>query len=242
MHMKACGNVYVCKCGIRLCSLGALKRHCKQFDHEPQSLEPMPEGSSLLGHPLMPTAAATCSPAAAASWPMANVPPDQVALHAHGVSALGLGSQPQQYSHLQHASLSEQQAAQKAAIAAIQAQSSSFADQHWPQQQYQQQLHAAAASAALAHPAAANPSAQPIASMGMASAAGASATGAVPISTSRHPPSVTQWYEGSVPADLSGAALAPDPAVLPNHGENGVKAVPEAIASAAVTVSAADGA
>ena len=26
MHMKACGNVYVCLCGIRLCSLGALKR------------------------------------------------------------------------------------------------------------------------------------------------------------------------------------------------------------------------
>ncbi len=29
MHMKSCGNVYVCQCGIRLCSLGALKRHCK---------------------------------------------------------------------------------------------------------------------------------------------------------------------------------------------------------------------
>ena len=26
MHMKSCGNVYVCTCGIRLCSLGALKR------------------------------------------------------------------------------------------------------------------------------------------------------------------------------------------------------------------------
>ena len=39
MHMKACGNVYVCRCGIRLCSLGALKRHCKRhckFGHEPQ--------------------------------------------------------------------------------------------------------------------------------------------------------------------------------------------------------------
>ena len=33
MHMKSCGNVYVCKCGIRLCSLGALKRHCKYFEH-----------------------------------------------------------------------------------------------------------------------------------------------------------------------------------------------------------------
>ena len=43
MHMKACGNVYVCRCGIRLCSLGALKRHCKQFGHEPQSLQPTPE-------------------------------------------------------------------------------------------------------------------------------------------------------------------------------------------------------
>ena len=40
MHMKSCGNVYVCNCGIRLCSLGALKRHCKHFNHEPTSLEP----------------------------------------------------------------------------------------------------------------------------------------------------------------------------------------------------------
>jgi len=45
MHMKACGNVFVCKCGIRLCSLGALKRHCKQFNHEPESFEPTPESS-----------------------------------------------------------------------------------------------------------------------------------------------------------------------------------------------------
>ena len=43
MHMKSCGNVYVCNCGIRLCSLGALKRHCKYFTHEPESLEPKPE-------------------------------------------------------------------------------------------------------------------------------------------------------------------------------------------------------
>jgi len=50
MHMKACGNVFVCKCSIRLCSLGALKRHCKQFQHEPVSLEPMPE-NSLVHHP-----------------------------------------------------------------------------------------------------------------------------------------------------------------------------------------------
>jgi len=35
MHMKSCGHVYSCECGIRLCSLGALKRHCKHFGHEP---------------------------------------------------------------------------------------------------------------------------------------------------------------------------------------------------------------
>jgi len=45
MHMKSCGNVYVCTCGIRLCSLGALKRHCKYFSHEPESLEPKPDPS-----------------------------------------------------------------------------------------------------------------------------------------------------------------------------------------------------
>jgi hypothetical protein len=45
MHMKSCGNVYVCTCGIRLCSLGALKRHCKYFSHEPESYEPKPEPS-----------------------------------------------------------------------------------------------------------------------------------------------------------------------------------------------------
>ena len=47
MHMKSCGNVYVCNCGIRLCSLGALKRHCKYFKHEPESLEPRPDPSML---------------------------------------------------------------------------------------------------------------------------------------------------------------------------------------------------
>merc|ERR1719198_1876596 len=45
MHMKSCGNVYVCKCGVRLCSLGALKRHCKYFNHEPESFEPRPDPS-----------------------------------------------------------------------------------------------------------------------------------------------------------------------------------------------------
>mmetsp|Transcript_10384 Transcript_10384/g.32868 ORF Transcript_10384/g.32868 Transcript_10384/m.32868 type:complete len:158 (-) Transcript_10384:59-532(-) len=43
--MKSCGNIYLCKCGIRLCSLGALKRHCKYFSHEPESLEPRPDPS-----------------------------------------------------------------------------------------------------------------------------------------------------------------------------------------------------
>ena len=33
----------MCNCGIRLCSLGALKRHCKYFGHEPESLEPQPD-------------------------------------------------------------------------------------------------------------------------------------------------------------------------------------------------------
>lgn len=56
MHMKACGNVFVCKCSIRLCSLGALKRHCKQFQHEPVSTEPMPEGNLGLSHPVASSA------------------------------------------------------------------------------------------------------------------------------------------------------------------------------------------
>jgi len=55
MHMKSCGNVYVCTCGIRLCSLGALKRHCKYFSHEPESYEPKPEPgvSAMQGLPSM---------------------------------------------------------------------------------------------------------------------------------------------------------------------------------------------
>ena len=40
MHIKSCGHVYGCQCGIRLCSLGALKRHCKHFAHQPMSFEP----------------------------------------------------------------------------------------------------------------------------------------------------------------------------------------------------------
>jgi len=53
MHMKSCGNVYVCTCGIRLCSLGALKRHCKYFSHEPESYEPKPEpGMAQVHNPI----------------------------------------------------------------------------------------------------------------------------------------------------------------------------------------------
>merc|ERR1711965_275088 len=63
MHMKACGNVFVCKCSIRLCSLGALKRHCKQFGHEPESLEPKPEAPMSC----LPTPAA-----AATAWPSSD--------------------------------------------------------------------------------------------------------------------------------------------------------------------------
>ncbi|KAJ1640750.1 hypothetical protein T492DRAFT_831760 [Pavlovales sp. CCMP2436] len=39
MHMKACGQIFTCSCGIRLCSLGALKRHAKYFKHEPSNWE-----------------------------------------------------------------------------------------------------------------------------------------------------------------------------------------------------------
>jgi len=42
MHMKACGQVFTCSCGIRLCSLGALKRHAKYFKHEPTNWEGTP--------------------------------------------------------------------------------------------------------------------------------------------------------------------------------------------------------
>jgi len=55
MHMKSCGSVYICKCGIRLCSLGALKRHCKYFEHEPRSLEPEKDPTSRVdGDALQP--------------------------------------------------------------------------------------------------------------------------------------------------------------------------------------------
>jgi hypothetical protein len=42
MHMKACGQVFSCSCGIRLCSLGALKRHAKYFEHTPSSWDGLP--------------------------------------------------------------------------------------------------------------------------------------------------------------------------------------------------------
>ena len=69
MHMKACGNVFTCRCGIRLCSLGALKRHCKQFGHEPESLEPQPE-TAILTDPSQrpPWAAATAGEALPAPY------------------------------------------------------------------------------------------------------------------------------------------------------------------------------
>mmetsp|Transcript_14898 Transcript_14898/g.36240 ORF Transcript_14898/g.36240 Transcript_14898/m.36240 type:complete len:633 (-) Transcript_14898:911-2809(-) len=63
MHMKACGQVFTCSCGIRLCSLGALKRHAKYFKHEPTNWEGTPvhgdfmmrgagmEGVDVLGMP-----------------------------------------------------------------------------------------------------------------------------------------------------------------------------------------------
>lgn len=42
MHAKSCGNVYTCgSCNVRLCSLGALKRHCKHFNHTALSHEPL---------------------------------------------------------------------------------------------------------------------------------------------------------------------------------------------------------
>eukprot|EP00308_Calcidiscus_leptoporus_P012501 CAMPEP_0119355750 /NCGR_PEP_ID=MMETSP1334-20130426/4538_1 /TAXON_ID=127549 /ORGANISM="Calcidiscus leptoporus, Strain RCC1130" /LENGTH=407 /DNA_ID=CAMNT_0007369655 /DNA_START=69 /DNA_END=1289 /DNA_ORIENTATION=+ len=54
MHVKSCGNVYACSCGIRLCSLGALKRHCRHFSHEPASLDPQLQiAGGLLSHSMV---------------------------------------------------------------------------------------------------------------------------------------------------------------------------------------------
>eukprot|EP00967_Tisochrysis_lutea_P134141 scaffold236481_cov26-Tisochrysis_lutea.AAC.1 len=56
MHAKSCGNVYTCgSCNVRLCSLGALKRHCKHFGHTALSLEPVqdvrrPDGGAPVDH------------------------------------------------------------------------------------------------------------------------------------------------------------------------------------------------
>lgn len=64
MHMKSCGNVYQCKCGMKLCSLGALRRHCKYFDHEPKSEKP--ENAEEEDAAADPSAAVS-----APAWPMA---------------------------------------------------------------------------------------------------------------------------------------------------------------------------
>jgi len=77
MHMKACGNVFCCRCGIRLCSLGALKRHCKQFGHEPESLDPKPEATiTILADPSA-TAWAAASEALPAPY-VTNLPEHSV--------------------------------------------------------------------------------------------------------------------------------------------------------------------
>ena len=46
MHAKSCGMVYVCgTCPVGVCSLSALKRHCKHFGHEMPSMpQPLKEG------------------------------------------------------------------------------------------------------------------------------------------------------------------------------------------------------
>ena len=158
MHMKACGNVYVCKCGIRLCSLGALKRHCKQFSHEPMSLEPMPEVASLMGQPLLPTAPATV-PATESAMAgvvgamgqqhrgmMAAPATAQTAHDAYAMAMLGhlRAAQPSGAIAMtptlqMHASLAEQHAAQQAAFAAIQAQHTAAGQQQHQQTLQQQQ-------------------------------------------------------------------------------------------------------
>jgi len=75
MHAKSCGNVYTCgSCNVRLCSLGALKRHCKHFGHTALSLEPVqdvrrPDGGAPVDH----HAPQRFSPAAGA--PNGFVPP-----------------------------------------------------------------------------------------------------------------------------------------------------------------------
>jgi len=39
MHIKSCGRVFSCTCGIQLRSQATLKRHCKLTGHEPASLD-----------------------------------------------------------------------------------------------------------------------------------------------------------------------------------------------------------
>ncbi|KAG8458272.1 hypothetical protein KFE25_001564 [Diacronema lutheri] len=48
MHLKACGRMFICSCGLQLRTQATLKRHCKHMAHEPTSWE---------GVPLAPTAA-----------------------------------------------------------------------------------------------------------------------------------------------------------------------------------------
>jgi len=89
MHMKACGNVYICRCGIRLCSLGALKRHCKQFAHEPESLEPKPENAlAILADPSAPAwgVATDALPGPYVAM-VAEQQQHQLALHQHAAAA-----------------------------------------------------------------------------------------------------------------------------------------------------------
>ena len=92
MHMKACGNVFCCKCGIRLCSLGALKRHCRQFGHEPESLDPKPE-SAITGLLSDPTAASWATGADALPAPyVASLADQQQALQQQQQAAAAMAA------------------------------------------------------------------------------------------------------------------------------------------------------
>jgi len=42
MHLKACGRMFVCSCGLHLRSQATLKRHCKHTGHEPTSWDGIP--------------------------------------------------------------------------------------------------------------------------------------------------------------------------------------------------------
>mmetsp|Transcript_10524 Transcript_10524/g.31321 ORF Transcript_10524/g.31321 Transcript_10524/m.31321 type:complete len:345 (+) Transcript_10524:65-1099(+) len=51
MHLKSCGRVFSCSCGIRLRSQATLKRHCKASGHAPASWEGAPAGAPANHHP-----------------------------------------------------------------------------------------------------------------------------------------------------------------------------------------------